>query len=321
MRPRITKKNGLAALFLLMGGLSSAIGHGDHSAAPPTGGSNPESQAAPSDVSEEQAFNAMGYAMAKQLRLDIGFTEAQVEQIVAGVRALALGEDAPANFEAALPRAQQLYTEKIMAVQAKEAQEREAKAKENQAKAEKFLAEIDAREGVEKSESGLRYEILEAGDTEKKPSQTDRVRVHYEGKLIDGSVFDSSYKKGQPATFAVAGVVRGFGEGLQLIGEGGKIRLYIPSDLGYGNNPPSGDIGPGDLLIFEVELQEILPPPQRPTGAPTGRPGNIPPPPNMRPPGPPPGPPPSTPPPGPPPGVGRPTTPPPPPPGGAPGSR
>jgi len=105
----------------------------------------------------------------------------------------------------------------------------------------------------------LYYKVLDPG-TGPAPSLTDSVLVHYKGTLIDGTQFDSSYDRGAPATFGLNQVVAGFGEGLTKIGVGGKIILYMPSELGYGNSPrPGGAIKPGDSLIFECELLEVDP--------------------------------------------------------------
>ena len=112
---------------------------------------------------------------------------------------------------------------------------------------------------VQISETGLHYKIIEPG-LDEKPTLEDTVLVHYKGTLIDGTKFDSSYDRGEPSEFPLSGVVAGFGEGLTKIGAGGKIILYIPSELGYGNTPrPGGLIKPGDTLIFECELIEVNP--------------------------------------------------------------
>jgi FKBP-type peptidyl-prolyl cis-trans isomerase FklB len=121
---------------------------------------------------------------------------------------------------------------------------------------EEYFADLDQKNGIEKQASGLRTEELEAGDgPSPKPSET--VRVHYEGKLIDGTVFDSSHKRGQPADFPVGAVIPGFAEGLQLTKEGGKTRLHIPPEIGYGASG-TGPIPPNAALIFDVELIKIL---------------------------------------------------------------
>lgn len=119
-----------------------------------------------------------------------------------------------------------------------------------------FLAENGARPEVTTTASGLQYEILETGDGPK-PKATDKVTVHYHGTLINGKVFDSSVKRGQPATFPVNGVIQGWVEALQLMPEGSKWRLFIPYDLAYGERGAGGDIGPFETLIFDVELLKI----------------------------------------------------------------
>lgn len=120
---------------------------------------------------------------------------------------------------------------------------------------EKFLEENKAKEGVMVTESGLQYEVIKMGKG-KKPAVTDRVKVHYHGTLIDGTVFDSSVERGEPATFGLNQVIAGWTEGLQLMPVGSKFRFYIPQELGYGSSP-AGSIPPYSVLIFEVELLSI----------------------------------------------------------------
>jgi len=121
---------------------------------------------------------------------------------------------------------------------------------------QKFLEENKKREGVITTESGLQYEVITEG-TGKTPAETSIIRAHYSGTLIDGTPFESSYGK-EPIEFPLNGVIRGWTEGLQLMKEGGKIKLYIPTDLGYGMNVrPGGKIEPNMALIFEVELIEV----------------------------------------------------------------
>lgn len=122
---------------------------------------------------------------------------------------------------------------------------------------EKFLKENAQREEVNVLPSGLQYEVLEPGSGEK-PSADSKVKVHYHGTLIDGTVFDSSVERGEPATFGVNQVISGWTEALQLMPEGAKWKLYIPSDLAYGARGAGQKIGPYSTLIFEVELLEIM---------------------------------------------------------------
>ncbi len=121
----------------------------------------------------------------------------------------------------------------------------------------KFLAENLKNEGVNETASGLQYTVLVDGDGEK-PGASDEVRCHYHGTLIDGTVFDSSVQRGEPATFPVNGVIQGWVEALQMMTVGSKWRLFIPSDLAYGERGAGGAIGPNTTLIFDVELLEIV---------------------------------------------------------------
>ena len=126
----------------------------------------------------------------------------------------------------------------------------------NKAEGEAFLVENAGKAGVTTLPSGLQYEVITEG-TGAKPSLKSSVTTHYHGTLINGTVFDSSYQRGQPATFPVNGVIAGWTEALQLMAEGSKYRLYIPSDLAYGNRGAGRDI-PGDTaLIFDVELMKV----------------------------------------------------------------
>ncbi|WP_046242385.1 FKBP-type peptidyl-prolyl cis-trans isomerase [Hymenobacter terrenus] len=127
---------------------------------------------------------------------------------------------------------------------------------DNKAEGEAFLAENASKPGVTTLPSGLQYEVLTEGSG-KKPNLSSSVTTHYHGTLINGTVFDSSYQRGQPATFPVNGVIAGWTEALQLMGEGSKYRLYIPSNLAYGKRGAGRDI-PGDTaLIFDVELLKV----------------------------------------------------------------
>jgi RNA polymerase sigma factor (sigma-70 family) len=121
-----------------------------------------------------------------------------------------------------------------------------------------FLAANAKRPGVRTTASGLQYEVLQPGRTDgKTPSPTDSVKVHYHGTLVDGSVFDSSVDRGEPATFPLKGVIPGWTEGMQLMSEGGKYKFYIPSELAYGEKGPSPNIGPNSVLVFEIELLSV----------------------------------------------------------------
>lgn len=122
---------------------------------------------------------------------------------------------------------------------------------------EEFLAANKQRPEIHTTASGLQYEIIKEGNG-KKPTATDRVKCHYEGQLIDGILFDSSVRRGQPATFGVSQVIAGWVEALQMMSEGAKWKLYIPSELGYGAQGAGELIPPHSVLIFEVELLEVM---------------------------------------------------------------
>jgi FKBP-type peptidyl-prolyl cis-trans isomerase FklB len=144
---------------------------------------------------------------------------------------------------------QQKMQEKMIA-------EMEASAGKNQAEGEAFLAENANKEGVVVTESGLQYKILEEGEGAS-PGAADVATVHYRGTLIDGTQFDSSYDRGQPATFPVGGVIPGWTEALQLMKPGAKWQLFIPSALAYGERGAGQDIGPNATLLFDVELISV----------------------------------------------------------------
>lgn len=132
----------------------------------------------------------------------------------------------------------------------------EAEAKVNKDASDKFLAENAKKKGVSSTKSGLQYEVIEAGKGAK-PAATDTVSVDYEGKTIDGKVFDSSYKRGKPVSFPVNGVVKGWTEALQMMPVGSTWILYLPADLGYGQQGVPGSIGPNQALIFKIHLISI----------------------------------------------------------------
>src|SRR5207302_2469157 len=131
-------------------------------------------------------------------------------------------------------------------------------AQKNGAEAEKFLAANKTKEGVKATESGLQYKALKEGGGAQ-PKSSDTVTVNYRGTLIDGTEFDSSYKRGQPATFPVSGVIKGWTEALQMMKVGSKYQLFIPAKLAYGERAIGPDIGPNSTLIFEVELLDVKP--------------------------------------------------------------
>ena len=165
-------------------------------------------------------------------------------------------------FAGAEPRlTEEEITAEMMAFQEKLQSERDAEqaalSEGNAEAGAAFLAENAQREGVMVTESGLQYEVLQAGDGDS-PGLDDQVEVHYRGTLIDGTVFDSSYDRGQTVTFGVTQVIAGWTEALQLMQEGSKYKLYIPSELAYGAGGAGQLIGPNATLVFEVELIDVV---------------------------------------------------------------
>ena len=147
-----------------------------------------------------------------------------------------------------------------MATFQKDLEAKQKAAAENNAKdGEKFLAENKKKEGVKTTPSGLQYKVIKEG-TGPQPKATDIVTANYRGTLIDGTEFDSSYKRGEPATFPLNGVIKGWTEGVQLMKVGSKYQLFIPSNLAYGDRAVGPDITPNSTLIFEVELLGAKPP-------------------------------------------------------------
>ncbi len=195
-----------------------------------------------------------GYSFGNMLK-DGGNEEVDLESLVKGMR------DSLAGQYPALDQAQQQAV--IAEIQANQQRRQEAAevaqnqaAASNLAAASEYMAENAKKPGIKTTASGLQYEIIEEG-LGNRPTPASKVRVHYDGKLTDGSIFDSSRQRGQPAEFGLNQVIAGWTEGLQLVSKGGKIRLYIPPELGYGPGG-TGGIPPNSVLIFDVELLEIL---------------------------------------------------------------
>ncbi|HNX04595.1 MAG TPA: FKBP-type peptidyl-prolyl cis-trans isomerase [Opitutales bacterium] len=160
--------------------------------------------------------------------------------------------DNDSAYEQALRNAEAAYKKKMESLR----EQRLAIARENARLGEAYVNSLSGADKPEKRKSGLYFTVLVAGDAAKMATKADSVRVNYEGRLIDGKTFDKSRR---PVEFPVSAVVAGFSEGVQLVGEGGKVRLYIPGDLGYGVNPPPGSsIQPGSMLVFDVEIVEVI---------------------------------------------------------------
>lgn len=199
------------------------------------------------DSIEAKASYAIGLQIGQQLK-DSGLKDLDINAIKQGLEDV-LTEKQPILPLNELHDALRQIHERAMAEKKKEAE------KVAQAGID-FLKENLTKDGVKSTESGLQYSILKEGDG-KIPAATDTVRVHYTGKLIDGTVFDSSVERGQPAEFPVNGVIRGWVEALQLMPVGSKWRLYIPQELAYGSQGAGASIPPFSTLIFDVELLAI----------------------------------------------------------------
>ena len=171
---------------------------------------------------------------------------ANVDALIAGFTGALKGQKTSMTPEAAQAFLQTYFME----ASAKQA----TKAKEE---GDKFLAENKTKEGVITTESGLQYKVVTEGKGVK-PTAEDKVKVHYKGTLLDGKVFDSSIERGEPAEFGVGQVIKGWTEGLQLMPVGSKYTFWIPSDLAYGERGAGQDIKPNSVLVFEVELLEIV---------------------------------------------------------------
>ncbi len=212
----------------------------------------PLAQAAELTSHEQKVSYIMGLDVGSRMAgleypLDIEAFRLGLEQSdMTGERALSDDE-----LRNAMQMAQQRFQERQQQAQA-------LVAEKNSQEGDVFLAENAKKSGITTTESGLQYQITSAG-TGPKPSAEDTVRVHYRGTLLDGTEFDSSYTHGEPATFPLNGVIPGWTEGLQLISQGSKAKLYIPAELAYGATGMGQAIGPNSTLIFEVELLEINP--------------------------------------------------------------
>jgi FKBP-type peptidyl-prolyl cis-trans isomerase FklB len=195
--------------------------------------------------------------------LNIGFNfkkqniELNPDALIAGVKDALAGK----------PKLDENQVRETMTTFTKEVTEKQKQAGEkNKGDADKFLADNKSKPGVKTTASGLQYKVLKEGSGPQ-PAASDTVTVNYRGTLIDGTEFDSSYKRGEPATFPLQGVIKGWTEALQLMKKGAKYQLFLPPTLAYGDRGAPPDIGPNSALIFEVELVDIKPGGSAPPGA------------------------------------------------------
>lgn len=196
---------------------------------------------------------ALGLSMGNNFRAS-GITEINVQDFADGVAAVFYGSTPKMSYDEAKAEIQAYFTE----MEKKQRAAAEELGKANAAAGEAFLADNGKRVEVRTTPSGLQYEVLTEGDGPR-PEANDQVEVHYTGKLIDGTVFDSSVDRGMPATFGVTQVIPGWVEAFQLMKAGSKWRLFIPSNLAYGpNGAPGSPIGPNATLVFDVELLKVI---------------------------------------------------------------
>jgi len=227
-----------AVLLLSLSALSSCKGKGSQ---------NP-------DALDKDTSYAFGMLMSNMLKGQFGFADLSFdyEAFADGFRDFNEENETRITQEKAIELINAAFTQ----MQAKEDEQSWLEGTKNREDGEAYMAENAARSGVMTTASGLQYEVVKQGSGAK-PGPYDAVRVHYEGTLIDGTVFDSSYERSQPTEFALDAVIPGWTEGLQLMNEGSTYRFVIPSDLAYGPNG-SGPIPPSATLIFTVELLAIL---------------------------------------------------------------
>jgi FKBP-type peptidyl-prolyl cis-trans isomerase len=244
-------KHTLTASLIIALGAATALRAQD--ALPPTAGAQPAPAPKPAAAvyTEAQILETLGWFIGKQNGFaELGFSKEQVDQILKGVQTAAAGKEAPYDLEKIGPEISKFMQTKQQAYMGKLKEQ-------GKAEGEKFLTEVKAKKGVITLPSGLAYEILKPG-TGDFPKATDTVKVFYTGTLVNGNKFDSN-AGADPAEFQLSRVIPGWTEGIQKINKGGKIKLYVPAALGYGEEGNQG-IPPSSTLIFEVELLEINPP-------------------------------------------------------------
>ncbi len=195
---------------------------------------------------------ALGLGIGQQLA-QMGANDISAEDFAQAIKDVLGGKDLKVSHREAQTIVQDYFAKQEQKLQ----EERQVKGKAHKEAGEKYLAENAKKEGVKTLKSGLQYQVLKEGNG-KKPTAKDTVKCHYEGFLIDGTVFDSSVQRGEPATFPLQQVIAGWTEGLQLMQEGAKYRFFIPYRLAYGEGGAGAMIPPFAALIFDVELIEVI---------------------------------------------------------------
>ena len=249
------KKLMIAALAF---GLAACQQGEDSHAADTAGGAASEAQAESAAAVEfsnedQKASYAIGLKYGEAMSRDV--KELDLDLFYKGLTHGFKGEKPLLDPQEVMTTLKALQSRKMQEMQ----QAQQEAASGNKEESEAFLAENKEREGVTTTESGLQYEVISSGEEGAvSPDANDKVKVHYHGTLVDGTVFDSSVDRGQPIEFAVGGVIKGWTEALQLMKKGDKWKLYIPSDLAYGERGAGPKIGPNSALIFEVELLDVI---------------------------------------------------------------
>lgn len=217
-------------------------------------GCAPEEASSAAELKLDSSKNRISYTIGVNIGQDFKSQNMDIEPevLLMGLKDVLSGKELQLTEEEMVQEVQNFQQE----MQAKMAAEMEALATKNKAEGDSFLAENAKQEGVVVTESGLQYKILEPGEGDT-PGPADLATVHYRGTLIDGTQFDSSYDRGQPATFPVGGVIAGWTEALQLMKPGAKWQLFIPAELAYGERGAGQDIGPNATLLFDVELISV----------------------------------------------------------------
>jgi FKBP-type peptidyl-prolyl cis-trans isomerase FklB len=205
-----------------------------------------EVQAASLDTDKQKLSYIFGVNAGQNLVAE--GVDVDIDAFVAGVADMLAGKQ-PSLDQASAAKVIEQY-------QATKAEQMAKLMNEKQAAAKAYMEANGQKEGVVTTESGLQYEVIEAGDGAT-PTPNDKVIAHYKGTLLDGTVFDSSYERGEPATFPVTGVIQGWQEALQLMKEGAKWRIVVPANLAYGPRGAGQLIGPNETLVFEIELIAI----------------------------------------------------------------
>jgi FKBP-type peptidyl-prolyl cis-trans isomerase FkpA len=264
---RFVQQTLLAAALAAVFGVASAA---DEPAKKPAMTMTPPPAAAAKDAKPPVPIDKNKISYMVGMDIGRGLTQIKddidIKVVEQALEAVLKGEKTTMTQEEAL-QVRQAYMQQM---QAKRVTEQKAAAEKNKSEGTAFLAKNKSKSGVKTTASGLQYEVEKEG-TGPKPKATDTVKVNYLGTKIDGTKFDSSYDRGQPATFPLNGVIKGWSEGLTLMPVGSKYKLYVPADLAYGENAP-GPIGPNATLIFEVELLGIEDAAAKPAAAKPGAP-------------------------------------------------